>query len=220
VEHLSAALSLLQQDKWQVNLTKCAFAQQRIAYLGHVISSEGLSTDSSKIQSIRDWPVPVSIKELHGFLGLSGYYGKFIKHYTLISQPLTSLLKKGAIFIWTDVTDTAFRTLKEALSSASVLVLPDFTQQFVVETDACDSGIGAILSQNGHSLALVSRALGPHHHGLSVYEKEYLVILLAIQQWRSYLQIGEFITRTDHKSLTHLTDQCLHTEYNRKRSPK
>jgi hypothetical protein len=99
------------------------------------------------------------------------------------------------------------------LITAPVLALPDFSLQFVIDTDACDVGIGAVLSQQGHPLAFVSRALGPRNRALSVYEKEYLAILLAVQQWRPYLQLGEFIIRTDHKSLTHLADQCLHTEW-------
>jgi hypothetical protein len=84
---------------------------------------------------------------------------------------------------------------------------------FTIETDACDVGIGPVLSQRGHPLAYVSRALGPRNRGLSVYEKEYLAILLAVQQWRPYLQFAEFVIRTDHKSLTHLTDQRLHTDW-------
>jgi hypothetical protein len=149
-------------------------------------------------------------------LGLTGYYRKFIKHYAIISQPLTNLLKKGVLFVWTVGTETAFLTLKHALVTAPVLALPRFDDQFVIDNDACDVGIGAVLSQNGHPLAYVSRSLGPRNRGLSVYEKEYLAILLAVQQWRPYLQIGEFIIRTDHKSLSHLTDQRLHTEWQRK----
>ena len=102
------------------------------------------------------------------------------------------------------------------LITEPVLALPDFSLPFVIETDACDAGIGAILSQKGHPLAYVSRALGPKNKLLSVYEKEYLAILLAVQQWRSYLQLGQFIVKTDHKSLTHLTDQRLHTDWQRK----
>jgi hypothetical protein len=99
------------------------------------------------------------------------------------------------------------------LITAPVLALPDFSLQFVIDTDACDMGIGVVLSQQGHPLAFVSRALGPRNRARSVYEKEYLAILLAVQQWRPYLQLGEFIIRTDHKSLTHLADQRLHTEW-------
>jgi hypothetical protein len=102
------------------------------------------------------------------------------------------------------------------LTTAPVLALPRFDEQFVIDTDACDVGIGAVLSQCGHPLAFVGRALGPKNRGLSVYEKEYLAILLAVQQWRSYLQIGEFVIQSDHKSLVHLTDQRLHTEWQQK----
>jgi hypothetical protein len=180
------------------------------------VSADGVATDSSKIESIRNWPRPDNQKELRGFLGITGYYRKFIKHYAIISQPLTGLLKKGALYVWTDTSETAFCTLKQALITAPVLALPDFTFQFVVDTDAYDVGIGAVLSQKGHPLAFVSRALGPRNRCLSVYEKEYLAILLAVQQWRSYLQCAEFVIRTDHQSLTHLTDQRLHTEWQKK----
>jgi hypothetical protein len=153
------------------------------------------------------------LKELRGFLGLSGYYRKFIRHYAILSQSLTALLKKGVFFVWTDAQDTAFQVLKNALSTAPVLALPNCSLPFIVETDACDVGIGAVLSQQGHPLAFVSRALGPENKSLSVYEKEYLAILLAVQQWRPYLQTTEFIIRSDHKSLVHLTDLRLHTEW-------
>jgi hypothetical protein len=182
LSHLAAVLDILERDHWQVKLSKCAFAQERVAYLGHVISGDGVATDDSKIQSIREWPTPTTLKELRGFLGLTGYYRKFIKHYAIISQPLSALLKKGALFIWTDATEIAFQVLKQALITAPVLALPDFSLQFVIDTDACDVGIGAVLSQEGHPLAFVSRALGPRNRALSVYEKEYLAILLAVQQ--------------------------------------
>ncbi|KAK1679066.1 hypothetical protein QYE76_039914 [Lolium multiflorum] len=216
LEHLSTVLSILQRDKWHVKLSKCAFAQQKVNYLGHVVSSEGVSTDESKIQSVRSWPTPVNLKELRGFLGLTGYYRKFIRHYAVISRPLTALLKKGVLFIWTEVEETAFLALKTAMITAPVLAVPDFKLQFVVDTDACDVGIGAVLSQQGHPVAYVSRALGPRNRGLSVYEKEYLAIILAVQHWRLYLQVGEFVIRTDHKSLAHLTDQRLHTDWQQK----
>lgn len=216
VQHVRTVLEILKRDQWQAKMSKCEFAQRRIAYLGHVISADGVSTDQSKIEAIRTWSVPTTLKELRGFLSLSGYYRKFIKRYAIISQPLTALLKKGTLFVWTEAAEIAFQTLKTALMTAPVLALPDYTVQFVVETDACDSGIGAVLSQKGHPLAFVSRALGPRNKGLSVYEKEYLAILLAVQQWRSYLQLGEFVIRTDHKSLVHLTDQRLHTDWQQK----
>jgi hypothetical protein len=126
LENLSTVLSILQRDQWQVKFSKCVFAQQQVAYLGHVVSAEGVATDNSKIEAIRTWPTPGNQKELRGFLGLTGYYRKFIKHYAVISQPLTALLKKGVIYVWTDVTESAFQVLKQALILAPVLALPDF----------------------------------------------------------------------------------------------
>ena len=181
LQHLSTVLSILRRDKWQVKMSKCTFAQQKVAYLGYVISAEGVATDNSKIQTILSWPTPTTLKELRAFLGLCGYYRKFIQFYAIISQPLTALLKKCTLFVWTDAIETAFQTLKRALVSAPVLALPNYKMQFVVETDACDVGIAVVLSQQGHPIAYVRRALGSRNQGLSVYEKEYLAILLAVQ---------------------------------------
>ncbi|XP_073360410.1 uncharacterized protein [Aegilops tauschii subsp. strangulata] len=153
LQHLAEVLQLLLKHQWQVRLSKCAFAQQEIGYLGHIISGQGVSTDPAKISAIQDWPVPVSVKEVRGFLGLAGCYRKFVKLYGVISRPLTSLLKKGVYFHWTDVEKQSFFALKEALASAPVLAVPDFSKKFIVETDACDVGIGAVLMQDGHPLA-------------------------------------------------------------------
>jgi hypothetical protein len=197
-------------------MSKCEFAQQIIAYLGHIISAAGVATDQSKIDTVRDWPAPVNVKELRSFLGLSGYYRKFVKNYGIISKTLTNLLRKGVPYVWTVETDTAFHSLKQALITAPVLALPDFSKPFVVETDASDIGIGAVLLQDKHPIAFVSRALGPRTRGLSTYEKEYLAILLAVDQWRPYLQSGEFQIVTDQRSLAHLNDQNLHTQWQHK----
>jgi hypothetical protein len=160
--------------------------------------------------------VPTTVKKLRGFLGLAGYYRKFVKGFGVISKPLTNLLRKGVPFIWTPETDAAFHNLKQALVSAPVLALPDFQKVFTVETDASDSGIGAVLSQDGHPVAYISKALGPRTKGLSTYEKECMAVLLAVDQWRSYLQLGDFIILTDHHSLMHLSDQRLHTPWQHK----
>jgi hypothetical protein len=106
--------------------------------------------------------------------------------------------------------------MKECLSSAPILALPDFSQQFCIETDASNSGVGAVLLQGGHPLAFLSRALGPKNRGLSAYEKEYMAILIAVEQWRSYLQLGEFLIFTDQKSLVHLNEQRLHIAWQQK----
>ena len=152
-----------------------------MAYLGHIISEQGVSTDPSKVQAIVDWPVPSTVKELRSFLGLAGYYRKFVCHFGIVSRPLTNLLKKGTLFVWTSEHDSAFATLKSFLSTAPVLALPDFAVPFAIETDACDSGVGAVLIQRGHPLAFISKDLGPRTRGLSTYEKEYLAILVAVE---------------------------------------
>lgn len=126
------------------------------------------------------------------------------------------MLKKDRHFRWTDETETSFRSLQQALITAPVLAIPDFTKPFVVETDASDGGVGAVLSQEGHPIAYLSRALGPRNQGLSAYEKEFLAILLAVDHWRPYLQVQEFVIQSDHRSLASLDEQRLHTPWQRK----
>lgn len=128
-----------------------------------------------------------------------------------ISRPLNDLLKKNSVFVWTPTTEASFQTLKRALVSAPVLALPDFSKQFIVETDASATGIGAVLMQAGHPIAYLSKSLAPRNLGLSAYEKECLALLLAVDHWRPYLQHSEFLIRTDQRSLLNLTDQRLNT---------
>jgi hypothetical protein len=134
----------------------------------------------------------------------------------MVARPLTDLLKKGAIYVWTDIHHQSFMALKHAITSAHVLVLPDFSQPFTLETDASGTGVGAVLMQHGHPLAFMSKSLSPWLQGLSTYEKEYLAILMAVEQWRSYLQHVEFHIITDHKSLMQLSEQRLHTPWQQK----
>ena len=180
-QHLSEVFSLMTQHSLYVKESKCSFVTTRVEYLGHFISGKGVETDPKKIVVINSWPVPASIKELRSFLGLAGYYRKFIKGYATISKPLTDLLKKGA-FEWSEVTQQAFEILKQALVAASVLAIPDFAKEFVVETDASRMGIGAVLMQENHPLAFISKSLGPRWQKLSVYEKELLAMVFAIQK--------------------------------------
>lgn len=216
LHHIELVLQLLSQDSWQVKLSKCSFGQQEITYLGHIVSKAGVSTDPSKVATVVSWPVPATIKALRGFLGLAGYYRKFVKNFGVLAKPLTELLRKNVVFVWTSHHDTAFQALKQALSSAPVLALPNFHKPFSIETDASGKGIGAVLQQDGHPLAFVSKALGTANMGLSAYEKEYLAILLAVTQWRTYLQHAEFCIYTDQRSLIHLNEQRLHTPWQQK----
>ncbi|XP_068636113.1 uncharacterized mitochondrial protein AtMg00860-like [Aristolochia californica] len=135
-----------------LNKSKSSMGTSEVAYLGHIISAVAVKVDQSKIQAITDWPPPTSITTLRGFLGLAGYYRKFIRSYGQITALLHNLLKKNA-FTWSETTDHSFQQLKEALSSASILQLPDFDELFVVECDASGSGIGVVLQQQGHPIA-------------------------------------------------------------------
>jgi hypothetical protein len=213
---LKKVFQILKHHQFLIKKSKCSFATNTVEYLGHVISAQGVATDQSKIQAVSIWPTPKTVKQLRGFLGLTGYYRKFIRNYGLISRPLTDLLKKNVQFIWTSTADEAFRTLKHQLVTAPVLAIPDFAKQFTVETDASDCGIGAVLMQDQHPVAYFSKALGPRNQALSVYEKECMAILHAVERWRSYLQHQPFIIRTDHRSLQHLTGQRLATKLQRK----
>jgi hypothetical protein len=213
---LHQVLNHLKEHQLLIKHSKCLFAQPKLEYLGHVISGAGVSTDPAKVLAMKDWPVPRNLKEVRGFLGLTGYYRKFIKNYGVLSRPLTDLLKKSVQFQWTPTTETAFRTLQQALLDAPVLAVPDFTQPFVVETDACQTGVVAVLMQRDHPVAHLSKALCPKNQALSTYKKECLAILLAMDKWRSYLQCQEFMIRTDQKSLLHLTKQRLMTGFQHK----
>jgi hypothetical protein len=216
LQHVRAVLELLVRDKWQVKLSKCSFAQQQLSYLGHIISVAGVATDPSKIQVVASWATPRSLKELHSFLGLAGYYRRFVRHFGILSKPLTALLKKGSMFVWTSQHTTAFQALKDALVSAPVLALPNFALPFCLETDASNQGVGAVLMQGGHPITYLSKALGPKSQGLSTYEKEFLAILTAVDHWRHYLQLKEFHIVTDHRSLAQLDEQRLHTPWQKK----
>jgi hypothetical protein len=173
--HLTHVLKLLRGAQLFVKTSKCLFACSSLEYLGHIISADGVATDPQKMQAMVDWPVPTTVTELRGFLGLTGYYRKFVRNYAIIARPLTLLLKKKS-FIWTESATTAFQALKQAMSSTPVLCLPDFSKQFVVETDACDTGIGAVLMQDQHPIAYLSKPLGAAHLALSIYDKELLAL--------------------------------------------
>lgn len=167
---LKQVFELLQAEHWHIKLSKCHFVQQHLTYLGHIISAEGIATDPAKVEAIITWSVPANVRELGSYLGLASFYQKFIKHFAILAKPLTNLLKKGVFFIWTSEHQLAFDTLKQAMRSTLVLAgiaIPDFNKQFVIETDASNTSVGAVLMQQGHPLAFVSKPLGPRTQGLS-----------------------------------------------------
>ena len=175
-----------------------------------MISLEGVAVDPSKIQAVLDWPIPNSTMGVRGFLGLAGYYRKFIRGIGVIAAPLTRLLSKEG-FHWTTKSNTTFTKMKEALTSPPVLQLPDFSVPFVVECNACGVGIGAILSQQNRPIAFFSEALKGAALALLTYEKEMLAIVKAVRKWRPYLLGNPFIIQMDHKSLKYLLEQRITT---------
>ncbi|XP_060200476.1 uncharacterized protein LOC132628731 [Lycium barbarum] len=155
VAHLVAAFELLRAHLLLAKKSKCSFGQKQVEYLGHVITKGGVSTDPSKIQAMVEWPKPFSIKSMKGFLGLTRYYRKYVAGYSTICRPLTDLLKKDASR-WNDKADLAFTALKKA-TNTPVLVLPDYSKEFIVETDASNGGIGAVIIQRDKPVALFSK---------------------------------------------------------------
>lgn len=208
IVHLQQVLQILHTNNFLLKQSKFVFTEQSLEYLGHIVSKAGVATEPSKTAAVNNWPTPKNIKQLRGFLGLTGYYRRFIKHYGVISKPLTQLLKKGTQFQWTPQANEAFELLKQALSTAPVLSIPDFGKQFIIEIDASDMGMGAVLMQDGHPVSLLSKAFCPRNQALSTYE-ECLALVMAVDKWRSYLLGKEFILRTDHRSLLHLTEQTV-----------
>ncbi|KAL2248441.1 UNVERIFIED_CONTAM: Retrovirus-related Pol polyprotein from transposon 17.6 [Sesamum indicum] len=204
--HLRKVMDLMGKHQLYAKQSKCDFSQKKVEYLGHVISWEGVATDPGKIESMVNWPVPSNVKALRGFLGLTGYYKRFIKDYGSISTPLTALLKKNA-FGLNQEADDAFKQLKRVMTTAPVLSMPDFSKPFIVETDASGKGIGAVLMQEGKPIAYLSKALAARNLGLSTYENEFLALLLAVTKWKHYLLGNHSIIKTDQRSLKHILDQ-------------
>ncbi|KAK0583355.1 hypothetical protein LWI29_036098 [Acer saccharum] len=158
---------------------------QQVEYLGHLISADGVAVDPAKIQSVQGWPIPTNTRGVRGFLGLAGYYRKFVRGFGAIAAPLNRLLSKDG-FKWTLESETAFAKLKSALISPPVLRLPDFSKTFVVECDASGVGLGAILSQENQPIAFFSEALKGTSLKLSTYEKEMLAVVKAVRKWRPF----------------------------------
>lgn len=215
LHHLDLVLATLRKNQLYLKESKCTFAKDSLEYLGHIISTKGVSTDPSKVEAMLHWPTPTSFTELRAFLGLIGYYRKFVKHYGHLTKPLTALLRLKQ-FSWSFIAQSAFDTVKITMIKTPVLALPNFQETFTVETYACQDGIGAVLIQHGQPIAYLSKALGEKHKSLSIYEKEFLALKMAIEKWRHYLQRQEFIIHIEHKSLAYLNEQNLHSDMQRK----
>ena len=207
LDHLRAVFDALRAASLYANLEKCIFCTDRVAFLGYVVTPQGIEVDGAKIDAIRSWPTPQTITHVRSFLGLVGFYRRFVRDFSTIAAPLHELTKKGVSFHWGPAQDQAFDTLKERLTSAPLLQLPDFGKTFDLECDASGVGIGGLLMQGGKPVAYFSEKLNGPTLNYSTYDKEFYALVRSLETWQHYLWPKEFIIHSDHESLKYLRMQ-------------
>lgn len=212
IQHIKIVLDILKANKLTVAIEKCDFFKKELFYLGFIITDKGIQVDPAKITAIQKFPAPTDVSALRSFLGMTGFFRKFIKNYAALTFSLTDLLKKDKPFLWTEECVTAFEALKSALCNAPILKLPDFDSDspFTIYTDASYKGIGGILMQNGHVVAYESRKLSCHELNYPPTEIEMLAVIHCIKLWRCYIEGRETHIYTDHKpNVTFSTQAAL-----------
>ncbi|WJX89192.1 hypothetical protein P8452_71208 [Trifolium repens] len=205
-EHLRTVLEVLREKQLYAKFSKCEFWLSEVKFLGHVISQGGVSVDPSKVEAVLNWERPRSVTDVRSFLGLTGYYRRFILGFSEIALPLTRLTRKGAEFNWDAACEWSFRTLKEKLTTAPVLVIPDPTRKYVVYCDASNKGLGCVLMQDGAVVAYASRQLKPHEQNFPTHNLELAAIIFALKIWRHHLYEKQFDLFSYHKSLKYVFD--------------
>ncbi|KAL9993804.1 putative nucleotidyltransferase, Ribonuclease H [Helianthus debilis subsp. tardiflorus] len=206
-QHLRIILELLRKEQLYAKFSKCDFWLREVHFLGHVVNKYGIHVDPSKVDSIRNWPAPRTPTEIRQFLGLAGYYRRFIKDFSKIAQPLTMLTQKGVTYRWGDSQETAFQYLKDRLCSAPILSLPEGTDDFVVYCDASIQGLGCVLMQRDKVIAYASRQLKIHERNYTTHDLELGAVVFALKIWRHYLYGTRCTIYTDHRSLEHILKQ-------------
>ncbi|KAJ8748557.1 hypothetical protein K2173_003458 [Erythroxylum novogranatense] len=206
-EHLRIVLQTLKERQLYAKLSKCDFWLQEISFLGHVVSSEGIRVDLSKIKAIVNWKLPRNVTEVRSFLGLAGYYRRFVKEFSVIASPLTKLLRKGVKYEWSDKCQSSFDQLKSMLTEAPVLVQPTSSKEYVMYTDASGIGLGCVLMQEGKVVAYASRQLKTHEQNYPTHDLELAAVVFALKIWRHYLYGERCRIFTDPKSLKYLLTQ-------------
>ncbi|GKE25249.1 putative nucleotidyltransferase, ribonuclease H [Tanacetum coccineum] len=183
-----------------------AFMDLMNRFLGHVVNEQGIQVDPTKVEAVLRWNPLRTPSEIRSFLGLAGYYRRFIKYFSRIASPLTALTQKASKFIWGREEEQAFETLKQQLSSAPILALPDGTEDYVVYSDASHKGFRCVLMQRDKVIAYMSRQLKNHKNYLT-HDLELGAVVFALKIWRHYLYGIKFVIFTDHKSLKYVFDQ-------------
>ncbi|WVZ93741.1 hypothetical protein U9M48_039698, partial [Paspalum notatum var. saurae] len=206
-EHLRLVHQRLREHKLYAKFSKCEFWIDQVRFLGHVVSKGGIAVDPIKVSTVTNWKVPEIPKEVRGFLGLAGYYRRFIENFSRIAKPMTSLLEKDAEFRWTNAQQAAFDELKKRLTTATVLTLPDQQKKFIVYCDASRDGLGCVLMQEGKVIAYVSRQLRKHELNYPTHDLELAAMVHALKIWLHYLYGQRCKIYTDHKSLKYIFTQ-------------
>ncbi|KAK3515288.1 hypothetical protein QTP70_013484 [Hemibagrus guttatus] len=211
--HVAEVLHRLRDHNLFLKAEKCLFHQPTVQFLGYVIDRSGVRMDEKKVTAVRDWPTPTTVKELQRFLGFANFYRRFIRGYSSVTSPLTNLLRnKPKTLVWTPAATHAFQMLKQAFTTAPLLVHPDPELPFIVEVDASTTGVGAVLSQQQgnprklHPCAFFSRKLNPAEVNYDIGNRELLAVKLALEEWRHWLKGAKhpFTVLTDHKNLEYL----------------
>ena len=206
-EHLRIVLQTLRDRQLYAKFSKCQFWLSEIAFLGHVISAEGIQVDVSKVKAITEWKPPKNVSEVRSFLGLAGYYRRFVEGFSSIASSLTKLIRKDVPFVWSKEQQRSFDKLKQALTHAPVLTQPESGKLFTVYSDASHQGLGCVLMQDGKVVAYASRQLKPHEMNYPTHDLELAAVVFALKVWRHYLYGEKCEVFTDHKSLKYLMDQ-------------
>ena len=205
--HLRVVLETLRKEQLYAKLSKCEFWLNEVSFLGHIVSKEGIRVDPNKIEVVVEWKPPRNVTEVRSFLGLTGYYRRFVKGFSMIAAPMTRLLQKNVKFEWGEECQRIFAKLKAFLIEAPVLTQPTCGKEYVIFSDASLNGLGCVLMQEGKVVAYASRQLKPHEKNYPTHDLELAAIVFALKIWRHYLYGEKCFIYTDHKSLKYLPSQ-------------
>eukprot|EP01018_Ginkgo_biloba_P010340 Gb_18721 [translate_table: standard] len=200
-QHLQKVLEVPRQEKLYAKLSKCEFWKEEIEYLGHIVSSKGISVDPKKVKAVKEWKTPASVHEVRSFLGLANFYRRFVLGFSKLVAPLTELLKKSKRFKWTEQCQKSFEILKQKFTEAPILTLPDTAKPFTLYTDASGIAVGAVLTQEGKVIAYERRKMNDAERRYPIFDQELLAVIHAIKIWKHYLKNNDFEVITDHKPL-------------------